>query len=110
MTDTTRPRALINGFGRIGRLAMRRALGAVGRAAGATAANGDIPFDIVAINDPHAVAETAAYLLQWDSVQGVFGECAASEDGTKFSVTAPGGAPFDVAFTKFDKPADVRME
>ena len=109
MTDTPRPRALINGFGRIGRLAMRRALGAVGRAAGASAAADDVPFDIVAVNDPHAVSETAAYLLQWDSVQGVFGECVASDDGTKFTVTAPGGKPFDVAFTKFDKPADVSV-
>lgn len=107
--STRRPRALINGFGRIGRLAMRRALGAVGRAAGAAEADGDVPFDVVAVNDPNAAAESAAYLLQWDSVQGVFGEAVAAEDGNSFTVTVPGKAPMQVAFSKFSKPSEVSL-
>ena len=45
-TTTRRPRALINGFGRIGRLALRRVLGFNGV---------DLAcFDVVAGNDPLA--------------------------------------------------------
>ncbi|MGK0519546.1 MAG: glyceraldehyde 3-phosphate dehydrogenase, partial [Planctomycetota bacterium] len=59
----------INGFGRIGRLAMR---------AGFT--HPDLEF--VAINEPHADAATMALLLEFDSVQGRWGHaCAASDRG-----------------------------
>ena len=47
MAETRRPRALINGFGRIGRLALRRSLGFGGADLAA--------FDVVAVNDPLAV-------------------------------------------------------
>ncbi|MCL4128095.1 UNVERIFIED_CONTAM: hypothetical protein GTU68_024027 [Idotea baltica] len=47
----------INGFGRMGRLALR---------AGWNAPN----IEFVAINEPHATAETLALLLEFDTVQG----------------------------------------
>jgi glyceraldehyde 3-phosphate dehydrogenase len=47
----------INGFGRMGRLAMR-------------AAWGREDLHIVAVNEPNATAETMALLLEFDSVQG----------------------------------------
>ena len=107
-SSSPRPRALINGFGRIGRLALRRALGATGNAAGSRAAEAECPFDVVAVNDPNAVAETAAYLLQWDSVQGVFGEGEVNADGTGFTFRAPGRDAVDIAFTKAARLEDVR--
>jgi len=108
MTDPKRPRALINGFGRIGRLAMRRALGAVGAASGACAACYDTPFDIVAINDPLAVAETAAYLLQFDSVQGAFGTTSVAANGDAFTVVTPKGEERTIAFSRHSRVEDVR--
>ena len=51
----------INGFGRMGRLFTRAAW-----------SNPDL--EIVAINEPHADAATMAVLLEYDSVQGRFGE------------------------------------
>jgi hypothetical protein len=107
MTDPKRPRALINGFGRIGRLAMRRALGAVGAASGARAACYDTPFDIVAINDPLAVAETAAYLLQFDSVQGAFGTTSVAANGDAFTVVTPKGEEKTIAFSRHSRVEDV---
>ena len=57
MTSSKKARIAINGFGRIGRLAFRAAA--------------DWPeFDWVLINDPKADPETAAHLLNFDSVQG----------------------------------------
>ncbi len=54
----------INGFGRIGRLAARVGLGGV---------EGSFPaLDIVHVNDPGCDAETAAHLLEFDSVHGRF--------------------------------------
>jgi glyceraldehyde 3-phosphate dehydrogenase len=54
----------INGFGRIGRLAARVALGGV---------EGGFPaLDIVQLNDPACDAATAAHLLEFDSVHGRF--------------------------------------
>ena len=50
-------RVAINGFGRMGRLALR-------------AAWGDKNFDIVALNEIAGTAETAAHLLEFDSVHG----------------------------------------
>ena len=107
MTDVKRPRALINGFGRIGRLAMRRALGAVGAASGAQAAGYDTPFDIVAVNDPLAVAETAAYLLQFDSVQGAFGTTSVAANGDAFTVVTPKGEEKTIAFSRHSRVEDV---
>lgn len=50
----------INGFGRMGRLATRAALGRD-------------DFDLVVINEPNASAENLALLLEFDSVQGRWG-------------------------------------
>ncbi|HMR75204.1 MAG TPA: ArsJ-associated glyceraldehyde-3-phosphate dehydrogenase, partial [Polyangiaceae bacterium] len=51
----------INGFGRMGRLALR--------------ASWDWPdFDYVLINEPNAGAETSAHLLEFDSVHGRFSQ------------------------------------
>lgn len=47
----------INGFGRMGRLAMR-------------AAHGNTEFEFVAVNEPGCDAATSAHLLEFDSVHG----------------------------------------
>ena len=58
----------INGFGRIGRLALR--------------ASWHWPeFEFVQINDPAADAETYAHLLKFDSVQGTWPEAVSAENG-----------------------------
>ena len=58
----------INGFGRIGRLALR--------------ASWHWPeFEFVQINDPAADAATYAHLLKYDSVQGTWPEAVNAEDG-----------------------------
>lgn len=56
----------INGFGRMGRLATRAALGRE-------------DFDLVVINEPHASAENLALLLEFDSVQGRWGTACRAE-------------------------------
>jgi len=102
MADSTnrRPRALINGFGRIGRLALRRSLGAGGV---------DLaPFDVVAVNDPLAVAESAAYLLEFDSTLGRFGTSSVADDGSSFSIKTPNGKESTVKFTRAKTPSEVR--
>ncbi|MBR5346739.1 MAG: type I glyceraldehyde-3-phosphate dehydrogenase [Deltaproteobacteria bacterium] len=61
------PKVAINGFGRIGRLVLRRALATGG-------------IDIVAINDL-TDAKTLAHLLKYDSVHGIFNaDISAEED------------------------------
>ena len=58
----------INGFGRIGRLALR--------------ASWLWPeFEFIQINDPAADAETYAHLLKFDSVQGTWPEAVSAENG-----------------------------
>ena len=70
----------LNGFGRIGRLVMRRMLQTGG-------------FDIVLINDI-TDAKTLAYLFKYDSVHGVFPGAVSHDaegiivDGKKYKVTA----------------------
>ena len=71
----------INGFGRIGRLALR--------------ASWDWPeFEFVQINDPAGDAETLAHLINFDSVHGRWHREAGAEgdalviDGTRVKVTA----------------------
>jgi glyceraldehyde 3-phosphate dehydrogenase len=61
----------INGFGRIGRIAARVALGGV--------EDGLPALDIVHVNDPGCDAETAAHLLEFDSVHGRFRAAIAAE-------------------------------
>ncbi len=58
----------INGFGRIGRNALRLAEG-----------RGDI--EVAAINDPFSDADYMAYLLKYDSVHGRFKGDVRAEDG-----------------------------
>ena len=58
----------INGFGRMGRLALR-------------AAWGWPEFEFVRINDPAAGAESLAHLLNFDSVHGRWDREASAEDG-----------------------------
>ena len=99
MAETRRPRALINGFGRIGRLALRRSLGFGGADLAA--------FDVVAVNDPLAVAETAAYLLEFDSTLGQFGSTTVAEDGESFSIKTAAGTESTFKFSRAKTPAEV---
>ncbi|MFZ9682024.1 MAG: ArsJ-associated glyceraldehyde-3-phosphate dehydrogenase [Cephaloticoccus sp.] len=78
----------INGFGRIGRLALR-------------AAWSWPEFDWVLINEPKGGAECAAHLLNFDSVQGRGPEAAA--EGT--DALRVGGRR--IAFTEHTRPGDV---
>ncbi len=61
-------RVAINGFGRMGRLALRAGWG--------------LPdLELVAINEPHAPASTMALLTEFDSIQGRWSEkCKATKD------------------------------
>jgi glyceraldehyde 3-phosphate dehydrogenase len=70
----------INGMGRIGRLALRAALGGVMRADGDPRAGNRL--DIVHVNELRGGAVTAAHLLEFDSVHGRWREqIRAEEDG-----------------------------
>jgi len=81
----------INGFGRMGRLALRAAFG-----------REDVgPLEFVAINEPGATAETMALLLEFDSVQGRFGTACAGADG---AVTVGGRT---LAYTSHDDPGEI---
>lgn len=61
------PRVAINGYGRMGRLALRSAFN-------------NFDWDIVAINDPGAPADVFATLTEFDSVQGRWNRtCTATE-------------------------------
>ena len=68
----------INGFGRIGRLCLRRALA-------------DPRVAVVAINDPFLSDEHAAYLLQHDSVHGRLRAEVSAEPGALVVATGGGG-------------------
>uniref|UniRef100_A0A1B6LMK7 Glyceraldehyde-3-phosphate dehydrogenase n=1 Tax=Graphocephala atropunctata TaxID=36148 RepID=A0A1B6LMK7_9HEMI len=60
MRDVCLPKVGINGFGRIGRMAMRIAV------------EHGSPLEIVAVNDPGMKTEHMAYLLKYDSTHGPF--------------------------------------
>ncbi len=60
-------RIAINGFGRMGRLALREALSCAAERSGQQA-----DYEIVMINDVAGDAQTAAHLLQFDSIHGRF--------------------------------------
>ncbi len=81
-------RIAINGFGRIGRLTFR-------------AAALWPEFEWVLVNDPKADAETCAHLLNFDSVQGRWGQEAIAEEGA-FRVGEQ-----RVAVSGFSQPGDV---
>ncbi len=82
----------INGFGRMGRLALRAALGR----------NDLAPEpEFVAINEPNAPAETMALLFEFDSVHGRF-EAPCGGGGSELRV---GDSAFH--YTRYASPADV---
>jgi len=85
----TTTRIGINGFGRIGRLAVR---GLQGRS----------DLELVHVNDPNFDAATAAHLLQFDTVHGRYDGEVISEDST---MTVDG---LEVTFSSFSTPAEVR--
>ncbi len=78
----------INGFGRMGRLALR-------------AAWGNPRLEFVAVNEPNATAEVMATLLEFDSIQGRWPRpCAGGAD----SIRVDGQA---LAYSRFDQPGDI---
>ncbi|MFT4538641.1 MAG: glyceraldehyde 3-phosphate dehydrogenase [Planctomycetota bacterium] len=79
----------INGFGRMGRLALR-----------AGWMRDDIEF--VAINEPGATAETMALLLEFDSVQGRWSHACQSESLDGLSIAGK-----QLAYTRHESPADI---
>ena len=84
----SRVRVGINGFGRMGRLALRAAWG-----------RDDMEF--VAINEPHGSPETLATLLEFDSVQGRFAEtCSATNVELRYGAQA-------LALTRFEDPSEI---
>lgn len=68
----------INGMGRIGRLALRAAMGGVYRAADDPRAHDRL--DIVHVNEIKGGAVTAAHLLEFDSIHGRWRESFGAED------------------------------
>ena len=89
--NTTPARVLINGFGRIGRLALRAGWN-----------RPDLHF--VGINEIKGGAKTAAHLLEFDSVQGRWAGHEISAD--KQSLTIDGKR---LAFSEAAKPADLDL-
>jgi glyceraldehyde 3-phosphate dehydrogenase len=90
----------INGMGRIGRLALRAALGGLRRAAGDPRA--DNRLDIVHVNELKGGAAATAHLFEFDSVHGrwhadfeVDGETAITVDGRRMGFSAA-ATPKDV--------------
>lgn len=81
-------KVLINGFGRMGRLFFRAAFASE-------------EFEIVAINELKGDAKTAAHLLQFDSVHGVWNENISSDDNC---ITVNGKT---INFSSFPTPAEI---
>lgn len=102
----------ISGMGRIGRLALRAAMGAAGRGADDPRAGNRL--DIVHLNEIKGGAATTAHLLEFDSVQGRWrgaiaadGEDAVTIDGRRLSFSAH-AAPADIPWG--DLGVDVVLE
>src|SRR3984957_6069804 len=68
----------INGMGRIGRLALRAAMGGMYRPADDPRANNRL--DVVHVNEVKGGAVTAAHLLEFDSVHGRWRETFGTDD------------------------------
>jgi len=83
----------INGFGRIGRIAARAALGGV--------EGTNARLEIVHINEVKGGAATAAHLLEFDSVHGRWKEDISASD-TEIHV-----GPRTIGFSEYAAPADV---
>ena len=64
-----KPSVAINGFGRMGRLGLRQAFVPQPRQ-GSTEGSNDAPYELMLINDAAGDVETAAHLLQFDSIHG----------------------------------------
>jgi glyceraldehyde 3-phosphate dehydrogenase len=79
----------INGFGRMGRLALR-------------AAWPRDDLEVVAVNEPNATAETMALLLEFDSVQGRWGRSCVAVGADAIEVD--GGT---VAYSQHRAPGDI---
>jgi glyceraldehyde 3-phosphate dehydrogenase len=113
----------INGMGRMGRLALRAALGGIERTAGDPRAAGRL--DIVHVNEIKGGAAVAAHLLEFDSIHGrwrtsfgVDGERTISVAGKRIGFSAA-ASPGELAWAdlgcdivlectgKFLKPADL---
>ena len=78
----------INGFGRMGRLSLRRAFN-------------NPNFKFVVINEPHATAETMATLLEFDTVQGRWDTTCSATDNTLRV------GDQDIPYLSHDNPADI---
>lgn len=117
MTDSDDPttpvlRVGISGMGRIGRLALRAAMGAAGRGADDPRAGNRL--DIVHLNEIKGGAATTAHLLEFDSVQGRWrgaigaeGEDAVTIGSKRLSFSAH-AAPADIPWG--DLGVDVVLE
>jgi glyceraldehyde 3-phosphate dehydrogenase len=90
----------INGLGRIGRLTLRAAFGGVFRDNNDPRACNRL--DVVHVNELKGGAETAAHLLEFDSVHGRWRQHIAAEDATAIRV---GGEL--LGFTEAANPEDV---
>jgi glyceraldehyde 3-phosphate dehydrogenase len=102
----------INGMGRIGRLALRAALGGLQRAAGDPRAGNRL--DVVHLNEVKGGAAATAHLLEFDSIHGRWhgsfetdGEAAITVDGRRMGFSAA-TAPKDVAWG--DLGCDIVLE
>lgn len=84
-------RVAINGFGRMGRLALRSAWG-------------HAPYEIVAINETAADAALSAHLLQFDSVQGRWDRTAHGE-GDRITID---GA--EIRYSSAPTPAEMDLD
>jgi glyceraldehyde 3-phosphate dehydrogenase len=90
----------INGLGRIGRLALRAALGGVYReASDPRRAN---RLDVVHVNELKGGAKTAAHLLEFDSIHGRWRESFGAEDNTALVVGTK-----RIGFSEASTPGDV---
>src|ERR1700722_8184341 len=74
----------INGMGRIGRLALRAAMGGVHR--GSEDPRADNRLDVVHVNEIKGGAATTAHLLEFDSVHGRWRETFGAEDDRAIQV------------------------
>jgi glyceraldehyde 3-phosphate dehydrogenase len=90
----------INGMGRIGRLALRTALGGVRRSAGDP--RGDKRLDIVHLNEIKGHAAAITHLLEFDSVHGRWHADFASPEGEAIRIDGK-----RLGFTQAQVPGDV---
>jgi glyceraldehyde 3-phosphate dehydrogenase len=90
----------INGMGRIGRLALRAALGAAERPEDDPRAGNRL--DVVHLNEAKGGAAACAHLLEFDSVQGRWRAPIAAEDNRAVAV-----GNRRMGFTEHTKPGDI---